>query len=210
LVRVKRVRIGPSAEIKGSTKVVGERPAEISAGAKLGSPVEFSRAKHGPDYASKRYYWHRVLGWGASFFFGFVLLLIAPAFFYQVQSACKRVMPALGMGAVFLIVAPIAAILAAITIVGLGVGIAVVLLYVIALYSAQVFVSSWIGEKILGAGIGLGPALGRLALGLVIVRACEMVPIAGHLWTLAVWIWGLGALVITIYRHIRPEQVAAA
>jgi len=210
LIRGRRVTIGPHAEIDGSTKVVGERPVEVSAGAKLGSPVDFSRAKHGPDYASRRYYWHRALAWGASFFFGFVLLLLAPAFFHQVQSACNRVMPALGLGAVFLIVAPIAAILVSITIVGLGVGIATVLLYFIAIYSAQVFVSSWIGEKILGGGAGLGPALGRLALGLAIVRALEMVPVAGHLWNFVVWIWGLGAIVMAAYRHMRPQEAVAA
>jgi len=209
LIRGDRIKIGPHAEIAGNTKVVSDRTVETASGAKLGSPVEFSRPAHGPRYNSARYYWHQALGWGASFFFGFVLLLIAPAFFDKVRGACQRALPAMGFGALALIVTPIAAILVSITIVGLGVGISTVLLYLIAIYSAQVFVGSWLGEKILGSGAGLGAALGRLAIGLAIVRAIEIVPVAGKIWIPIVWMWGLGALLMTAYRHIRPAPAAA-
>ena len=208
-IRGDRIKIGPHAEIAGNTKVVSDRPVDTAAGAKLGSPIQFSRPEHGPKYNSARYYWHQALGWGASFFFGFVLLLIAPAFFDKVRGACQKALPAMGFGALALIVTPIAAIVVSITIVGLGVGISTVLLYLIAIYSAQVFVGSWIGEKILGSGVGLGAALGRLALGLAIVRAIEIVPVAGNIWIPIMWIWGLGALVMTAHRLIRPAPAAA-
>ena len=93
------------------------------------------------------------------------MLLVAPGFFYDVANACKKVASASGIGVLFLIALPVAAVLVCITIVGIPVGIAALILYVIALYSTQVFVGAWLGEKILGAGVGFGPTLGRLALG---------------------------------------------
>jgi cytoskeletal protein CcmA (bactofilin family)/anti-sigma factor RsiW len=205
-----RLRLGPGATIEGQTKFGGRYPAEVSPTAKLGSPVDFVLRKRGPDYATARYYWHRVLGWGASFVFGLAILLIAPAFFYDVASACKRVGPSAGLGVLFLLATPIAAILVCITLVGLPVGISALLLWMISLYSAQVFVGAWLGEKILGTGAGVGPMIGRLALGLAIIRAVSLLPFLGGLVMFLVVIWGLGALALTIYERLRPQLAPAA
>jgi hypothetical protein len=110
----------------------------------------------------------------------------------------------------FLLATPVAAVLICITIVGIPVGIATILLYVIAVYSAQVFVGTWLGEKILGAAVGIGPTLGRLALGLAILRAIRMVPYLGVLIGSMVVVCGLGALVLTLYRYMRPHLAPAA
>jgi hypothetical protein len=108
-----------------------------------------------------------------------------------------------------LITVPIAALLVCLTIVGIGVGVAALLLYVIAVYSAQIFVGMWTGEQILGAGVGFGPALGRLALGLAIIRVIELVPFLGNVVAAIVVVWGLGALALTLYKNLRPAAVAA-
>ena len=55
------------------------------------------------------------------------------------------------------------------------------MLWIISIYAAQVLVGAWLGEKILGVGTGAGAALGRLALGLVILRALGMLPFLGGL-----------------------------
>ena len=149
-IQGRRLTIGSGAVIAGATHFEGRNPAEVAAGAKLGSPIVFVEHKHGPDRTSPLYYWHQVLMWGASFVFGLALLLVAPGFFYDVANACKRVGPTSGLGVLFLLATPVAAVLICITIVGIPVGIATMLLYVIAVYSAQVFVGTWLGEKILG------------------------------------------------------------
>jgi len=209
-VRSGNFSIGSHAVIDGTTKYEGDKAAEVAAGAKLASPLEFTRHKHGPDRTSRHYYWHQALHWGASFVFGLVLLLIAPAFFYDVKNAFKKVGPTSGLGVLFLLATPVAAILVCITIVGIPVGIAVLFLYVIAIYSAQVFVGAWLGEKILGAAVGLGPALGRLALGLAIIRVLRIIPYLGALVGAVVVVWGLGALVLTLYRYMRPQFAPTA
>ena len=92
---------------------------------------------------------------------------------------------------------------------GLGVGISTLLLYVIAIYSANVYVGSWLGERILGEGVGVGAALGRLALGLVILRVVGTVPYIGGWISFVVVAWGLGAMVLALYRYMRPQLAPA-
>jgi hypothetical protein len=104
----------------------------------------------------------------------------------------------------------LAAVLACITIVGLAVGVVTILLYVIALFSAQVFVGAWIGDKILGEGLSAGAMLGRMAIGLLIIDLLRLIPWVGGLVGWVVLIWGLGAISITIYRRVHPVLTAAA
>jgi cytoskeletal protein CcmA (bactofilin family)/anti-sigma factor RsiW len=214
-IRAERLTIGPGAEIKGMTKFTGRNRPNVSASAKLASPIQITLRSAGsprrvPDYASVRYYWRRVLLWGVSFLFGLALLLIAPAFFFDVVQTSKRVGPSIGFGALFLIATPIAAVIVCLTIVGLSVGIAALLLYAIAVYSAHIFIGAWVGEKLLGAGVGVGPAIGRLAMGLAILSVLGMIPFAGGLIGLLAVIWGLGALILAIHRHMSPHVAVAA
>jgi len=203
--------IGANAEIKGQTKFEGTREAEVSPSAKLGSPVEFTLKKRNPErnYSSARFYWHQTLLWGASFVFGLVVLLLAPGFFFDTERACRKVPQSIGLGLLFFFATPIIAIIVCITIVGLGVGISTLLLWAIAIYAAQVFVGSWLGERILGEGVGVGPALGRLALGLLILRAVHMLPHIGGLVAFLVMVWGMGAMTLALYRYMRPQLAPA-
>jgi cytoskeletal protein CcmA (bactofilin family) len=209
-VRAGNLTFGSGAVISGTTKYEGNKTADVAQGAKLASPIEFTQHKRGPDRASPRYYWHQALRWGASFVFGLVLLLVAPGFFYDATNACKKVASACGIGVLFLLALPVAAILVCITMVGIPVGITALFLYVIALYSTQVFVGAWLGEKILGAAVGFGPTLGRLALGLAVIRIVRLIPYLGALVVAVVVVWGLGALILTLYRYMRPQFVPAA
>jgi cytoskeletal protein CcmA (bactofilin family) len=209
LIRSDRLIIGPTAEIKGQTKYEGRLQPEVSPSAKLGSPMEVTLRKPGPDYSRLAYYWHQVLFWGASFVFGLVLLLIAPGFFFDAGQTSKKIGPAMGFGLLFLLATPIAAFIICFTIVGIGVAVAAVFLYIIAIYASQVVVSSWLGETILGAGVGVGAAVGRLALGLAILRGLRMLPYVGPWITLLVIIWGLGAIVLALYRKMRPQMAMA-
>jgi cytoskeletal protein CcmA (bactofilin family) len=201
-IRGGKLNVGPNAEIAGQTKYKGDHEPEVSPGAKLGSPIQFTLVKRGTDYTRGRYYWHQILYWGAGFLLGLVMLLVMPGFFFDVAQACKRVGPAVGFGALFLFATPIAAIIVCATIVGLSVGLPVLLFYGIAVYAAKIFVGAWLGEQLLGPGVGVGPALGRLALGLAILRGIRMLPYAGPLAGLIIAMWGFGALVLVLHRRI--------
>lgn len=208
-VKSKRLTIGSTAEIKGWTKYEGHNEAQVSAGAKLGSPVEFTLYKRGPDYMQPRFYWHRVLLWGAGFVFGLVLLLLMPGFFADATGACKKYGPAAGFGLLFLIATPIVALIACCTIVGLGIGIATFLLYAIGVYASTVFVAGYLGEVLLGSAHGMGTAIGRLALGLFILHVLRVLPYVGGWILFVAVIWGFGAMVLAIHKRLRPQPATA-
>jgi cytoskeletal protein CcmA (bactofilin family) len=211
LIRAGHLAIGSKAEIAGQTKAQLRQPPDVSPTAKLGSPIDVTikKREYGPSYSSARFYLHQCLKWGACFVFGLVLVFLMPGFFFDTVSSCSKTAPAIGFGVLFLLATPIAALIACITVVGLGVGISALMLWLIAIYAAQVFVGAWLGEKILGAGTGAGAALGRLALGLLILRALSMLPFLGGWISFAVVVWGLGAIALAVYKHIRP-QIAPA
>jgi cytoskeletal protein CcmA (bactofilin family) len=208
--RSERLNIGPAAEIDGATKWVGRQQPEVSPGAKLASPIQITYEKRGPDYSQGAYYWHQILFWGAGFLLGLVMLLVMPGFFFDVSQACKKIGPAIGFGALFLFATPIAAIIVCFTIVGLSVGLPALALYAIALYTTKIFVGAWLGERLLGASVGFGPAVGRLALGLAILRALRMLPYVGLLVGLLTVMMGLGAIVLSLHRRITPTTAVAA
>jgi cytoskeletal protein CcmA (bactofilin family) len=210
-IRGGHLTIGSKAEIAGQATAQLRQPPEVSNGAKLGSPLDWTITKHGAEtsYSSGRYYLHQILKWGASFLFGLVLLFLMPAFFFDAVKACNKTAPAIGFGVLFLFAIPIAAVIVCITVVGLGVGISAMLCWAIAIYAAQVLVGTWLGGKILGEGGGAGAALGRLALGLAILRALGMLPFLGGWISFVVVIWGMGAVILAIYKNMRPQLAAA-
>ena len=65
------------------------------------------------------------------------------------------------------------------------------------LYSSTIFVAGWLGEALLGPRPGMGPAIGRLALGLFILHVLRVLPYVGRLdicslrfsGVLARWCW---------------------
>ncbi|MGH9736151.1 MAG: hypothetical protein ACRD8A_16355 [Candidatus Acidiferrales bacterium] len=203
-VRADHLNVDSTADVKGRVKYVGRSEPEIAQGAKMGSFIKVI-PKHGPEYAGWHFYWHRILLWGVGFVFGLVLLLVVPHFYADATVACKNYAPAAGFGLLFLFATPIAAVIACITVVGLGVGIATLLLYLIALYASTVFVSGFIGEAILGPAIGTGAAIGRLALGLFILHVLRVLPYVGGWILFIAMFWGFGAMVMAIYKRLRPQ-----
>lgn len=210
----KNLNVGSSAELRGKAKFRGRNQPNVSPQAKLAAgPLEIEITRERPRYAEPRFYWHKTLSWGAAFVFAALLGLLMPDFLRDAVRSSSRYGPAFGLGALALVATPILAIIACITVVGLAVGIAALLVYVIALYAAQVFVAAWIGQRLIGDWGDAYPALlGRLALGLLILRVLWNIPSAyvSFLVGLVVLLWGLGAMTLAITRRIRPSEAAPA
>jgi cytoskeletal protein CcmA (bactofilin family) len=206
-----RMNVGSTGEIQGKTHFSGREEPKVTQGAKLGSQIEFAPRKHGPNYTQARYYWHRVLLWGASVIFGILFLLLAPGFFLDATNAVNRFGLATGFGILFLIATPIVAVLACCTIVGIGAGVSTMLLYVVAVYGSQTLVGCWLGEKLLGPSHGVASAMGRMALGLGILRVAGMLPYwIGAMVSSVVVVCGLGAIVLAAYRKMKAGTPVVA
>ena len=208
-IRGDELTIGSTAQIAGQTRYAGPKQPVVQAGAKLASPIEVATTKPTPRYSSWRYYWHQTLRWGAAFLLGMVFFLLAPGPFLDAANSVNRVGLSIGLGLLFFVGIPVAVVIACVTIVGLGLGVTTFLIYLVALYLSQIFVGAWLGEKLLGTGIGVGPVIGRLALGLAILRVIRLVPILGFISIWVVMWWGLGAYLLTLHKRMRSQVVTA-
>ncbi len=207
----RELTIGPNAEIRGKATFSGPSAPEVSPSAKLASPLEIKIVKRGRDYTRPRFYLGLALLWGVAFLFGVLIALLMPGFFAAVVRSSHRYGVSLGVGAITLCAGVILAVIAVLLLfIGLGGGMVVLLLFAPALYSAQVFVGTWLGEKLLGPSTGTGKVLGRLALGLLVIRVVWLVPYLGWIIWLAVHLWGVGALTLTLYKTARPQVATAA
>jgi hypothetical protein len=56
------------------------------------------------------------------------------------------------------------------------------------------------------AGTAIGPVVGRLALGLLILDVVGAIPVLGGLVRLTVLLWGTGAVLLAIYKMSRVER----
>lgn len=211
VVKGNNLRIGPQAHLTGTIKYTGRHEADVDSAAKLASAVVYTGRKEGPDYSNWRFYWHRAEFWGAAFLLGLVLLFLLPGFFADGVRTSKKFLPSLGFGALFFVATPIVALLICLTVVGIGIAIPTILVWLVAVYAAQVFVAGWLGETLLGPAVGKGALVGRLALGLAIIHVLEIVPYhIGFLVHLIVLWWGLGAIAMAVYRHLQSSAAVTS
>ncbi|MCL4523737.1 MAG: polymer-forming cytoskeletal protein, partial [Acidobacteria bacterium] len=208
LLRGDRLSIGPSAQIVGKAKFTGEKQPSVSDKAKLASPLEVVIETRRPRYASPAYYWRQTLRWGTAFMLGLVVALLMPGFLRDTLGEGERYGLSLGAGVLSLIVTPVAAVIACLTIIGIAVGVLSVLVWVAMLYAAQVFVGAFLGQKMLGPADSTGAVLGRLAVGLLVIRVATMLPYVGIFVWLVVAVFGFGVVTLAIVKRSREEAAA--
>jgi len=196
--------IGSTAVIDGPVHFEGHKPPEVSASAKLASPVEFKQMEKKSSYREGHYYVWQVI-WAAAFIlFGLVLFALMPKFSQEAVKSAEHYGAAAGLGVLVLFGVPIAACIACITVVGLFIGISTLFLWYASLYFAQIIVGAVIGQWLMGRTSELWPLIGRMAVGLVIVRLCTTIPHLGGWVKFAAILWGIGAISLALYRRFQP------
>ncbi len=200
--------IDSAAQIGGPVDFEGDKPPEVSPQAKLASPVHYEKLRHGPDYASVHYYVWRVIWTAAFILFGMVLFLLLPKFGRETIDAAEHVGIPILLGILVFFGVPIAAIIACITVVGIPLGVLTVGLWLLMLCSAELVVGAVVGNWILGKGGSNWEIIGRMALGFVIVRIVYTplahMHVVGSLAALGIWMWGMGAISLAVYRRFQP------
>jgi hypothetical protein len=175
------VQVEPGASVAGKVDVT-TRPQASSPWARPGT-----------------YIWELAVLAGA-FLVGWLLIATVPGFF----AGAIRSVPSwasAGFGFVALIVAPIAAIVLCITLIGIPLAVGTVFLYVAGLYLAKILVGAYLGRELIRAKNETGlPTLAGLLVGLVILQILFLVPFAGGILRLAVVCLGLGALALQVRR----------
>ena len=204
-VRGEALTIGSSAEIHGPIQYKGDKPPDVSPHAKLVSPVDFQKLEHKPHYMEGHYYVWQVIWLGAFVLFGLVLFQLMPQFSREAVANAERYGASFGLGVLVFFGIPIAAIIACVTVVGLFVGISTFFIWYASLYYAQLVVGALVGQWLMGRTNETWPLIGRMVVGIVIVRLATVIPAAGGWVKFAVIVWGLGATSLALYNRFQPS-----
>ena len=208
-IRGRTLAITSTAEIDGPASFEGRERPTVAAGAKLASPlhVELRQQVRRARVAVIALVIHAIVAYAAALGLGLLLITVMPRFFRTTLRESGRVGLSIGVGALALCAGCFLLVLSIFLIfVGVTAGVASVFAYAPILYVAQVFVGAWLGSKILGEAPNHTMAMvGRLALGLLILRAAGLIPVLGILVWIAVGLWGTGAVLLGFYRMSRPE-----
>ncbi len=204
-IRGRKLEIASTAEVGGKAlfEQHGNLEPVVSPQAKIPSGFETKHIERRSSYTRPGFYVWKVIWMAAAFLFGLVLMFLVPKFSEDAVASASRYGASFGVGALVLFGVPLAAIIACITVVGIGVALATTAVWFIALYATQVVVGAWLGEKLLGRAAGTGALVGRMALGIVIIRILGAIPHLSFWVWLAVFLWGMGALSLAIYRRLQ-------
>lgn len=203
--RGQTLAIESSAVMGGRVHFKGDKDVDVSPQAKLASPVEFEKMKHNDRHERGLGYIIWVLIWSAAaVLLGLVLFALLPGFAREAVRSGEQYGVSLGLGVLVLFGAPLAALIACVTVVGLMVGISAFILWMTMLWCSGIVVGAVIGQWVMGRTNEIWPLIGRMVVGLLILRILEFVPYIGFWVKLFVAFWGVGAISLTIYRKLQP------
>lgn len=203
-IRGGELNIDSSAEIKGPVDFEGEKEPQVSSQAKLLSPVHFVKHARGPNYRNPHYYVWQVIWIAAFILFGLVLYSLMPKFSQEAVKSAEQYGAAAGLGVLVLFGVPIAACIACVTVVGLFIGVSTLLLWWASVYFAQVVVGTVVGQWLMGRTNEFWPLVGRMAVGVVIVRVSTTIPDVGGWVKFVAILWGIGAISLALFRRFQP------
>ena len=196
------------ARVGGDIIYRSDRNADISTGAEVQGEIE----KKPPLKPQKRSPAWGALGWLWSLVGMILTALVITWLFPGTLKSTKRALTertgaTFGLGAVTLLLTPIAALLLIIFTIGLALPIALIALavYIIAIYIGQIYAAAAIGNALLKRENGVGAVLG--VIGFSVLR---LVPYLGGFVTLVLIIIGLGIVSLACWESWRrpPESPA--
>jgi cytoskeletal protein CcmA (bactofilin family) len=202
--------INSTAQVAGPIYFQGNKEPEVSPQAKLASPVDYHKMEHKPRYLEGHYYVWQVIWLAAFILFGLVLFQLMPRFAADAVASAERYGASFGLGVLVFFGVPIAAAIACVTVVGLFVGLASFFVWYAALYFAQVIVGGVVGQWLMGRTRETWPLIGRMAVGLIIVRLATVIPGVGGWIKFGVILWGLGAISLALYDRFQPTLAPSA
>jgi cytoskeletal protein CcmA (bactofilin family) len=195
------------AIVGGSFKYRSEHEAKIEDGVQiLGGVERLTEKEDGRDkdgYTLGSFFWD---AWWylSSLALGIVMILLFRGFMMDVSSTINGSgLKSLGLGLLFLICLPIAAVAVALTLVGIPAAALIVLLWVVLLYLSEIYVGLALGEWLLGRlrrDATPRPVL-SLVVGLLIITLFSAIPFVGTWIALAIGALAMGGFFIVAYNR---------
>jgi cytoskeletal protein CcmA (bactofilin family) len=178
--------------------VEADNKLQIAQGATIGGTVNrqiVEREQRSNRYATAGFYVRQVVRIGAAFLTGLLLLWVFPTLRTLSLPTVGAALRSGGIGLVAVIVLPIAAILACITIVGLPVGILTFILGAIGLYFAKTIIAQTVGRALFRSPAGPPHYAATLIVGLAIVIIAINLPLVGGIVNFVLTVLGFGMIV---------------
>ena len=213
-VEAMRIILGPGSRVGGmlTAKVRDPEDLRVESGATL---AEEPRVLSGADgaspgqYLTGAFYLRQALWLLAAFLSGWLLFRLAPGagdVRFETPAAAIRT---LGVGVLCVVATPVAAVIAAVTLVGLPVAAAAIGLWALAIYLAKIPVALFLGRTILGPG-GRGGLVLALLVGLLAVFVAVELPVIGWVIDLALTLIGVGVLCTWVLETYRASRAVPA
>lgn len=207
-----RLDLAPGARITGDLDYRARTPLSPEAAAQVEGAVRYEEPVEDPDDGGA--------GFGIAFWFWQFLaaLLTGIVAVAALRGVVERLVASIAeettlgalLGFTAFLLIPVAAVIAIVTLVGLPIGVAAVLLFSLALYAAKLPIAVWIGGRLLGlAGRPGASPYAAMAIGVLLLYLLFAIPFVGWLfWLAATWL-GLGAMVVAGRRYLDAGASAA-
>ena len=208
-VDARRLTILPTARINGDVRYSAEEPIDVRPGAQITGRLERVPRPPQPEYLVYGMpidFLLRVWEGAGLLLVGLVVVTLAPQGSREVtQSVLRRFPLSILTGFILLVVVPLVALVLSITLIGIPLAVAVLLLLAAAVYPSQIFVATAIGRVLLSpigrrkvrpVSIHLMVAIGTLILALLF-----SIPF-GWIVRLVAMVLGAGALGLTVWRSL--------
>jgi cytoskeletal protein CcmA (bactofilin family) len=157
------------------------------------------------QFGRPRFYLHQAVWLAAAMLVGWLGLALFPGFFQGCTQAVGTGWRSLGLGVGVLAGAPLAIVVAAVTLVGIPVSLMLLAVYLAAIYLAKIWVGAFLGWMLLKpSGATRRDWLLGLLVGLLILNIVGFIPYLGGLVRLAIVCLGLGAFAWQLHRSLRP------
>ena len=218
-VKAARITIAPTAVIKGdlvySTALFERKEGSRIMGkvVQLGTEEGKARARNkrqqekDPNYLAKGLFW--IISTIALIIVGLLVNYFLPKQTEEIVSTIAvSIWKSLGIGLIFLIVAPLCIIISLFTAIGIPAGIISAFLYIIMIYISRVYVGLWIGRKLFGNFKESFTAFffWPFVAGTIIIGILFLIPVIGWLLRFFLLLIGLGAMWQVLWNSAKPVK----
>lgn len=192
------VSLMPSARVGGdfTAHVEKEGNVRVDPGATIAGMKRIElRPKAPSQYTRVGYYFWQIVRVITAFITGLIVFRLAPWLAPTRVASGLDWLKAGGLGFVALVSIPIAAIIVACTVVGIPLALASVVLWLAGIYMAKIMVAEFVGRTLFKKSSATS-----LLAGLALVIVAVNLPIVGTVISFVLYLLGVGAIVMTMYR----------
>ena len=206
------VAVQSSAAIDGdlNVKVPSESNLQIDPGATVSGDTLVDVVESSQDgFLTVGSFVGMAIRLAAAFVSGMILFWAFPVLRRVPLAGVRAMLVSSGVGFLILIAMPVAALVLAVTLIGLPAGLVAAAVWGLGVYVSKIVVAHFLGTALLRSGReDLGSMALALLAGLVLVLIAVSLPYVGGIVNLLLVILGLGASGIVLYRSVNDRAVA--